>query len=84
VAVTVEVQSANGRCTVYLRKVEISGVSATGTVLDLLVKTFFLPLYPDAKIGEPFELGHRIEWIAIRPAAVYVKINGTPPAPAKK
>ncbi len=82
VAVTVQVQSAKGKCTVYLKKLEISGVSATGTVLDLLIKTFFMPLFPDAKIGQPFELDHRIERIALRPVAAYAKIKSTPPAPA--
>lgn len=82
VAVTAEIQSSDGRCTVNLKRLEISGVAATGTVLDFLVNTFFLTLFPDAKIGQPFTLRHRVERIAIRPAAVYAKINGTPPAPA--
>ena len=54
VAVTAEVRSSKGQCTVFLRRLEIAGIAATGTVLDVLIKTFFMPLFPDAKIGEPF------------------------------
>jgi hypothetical protein len=79
-SVTVDVKSAGGKCTVFLRRVEISGVTATGSVLDFLVKYFFLPLFPDAKIGEPFEMGYRLESIAVRPLAAYVKIDRSPPA----
>ena len=76
VAVTLEVHSSNGRCTVNLRRVEVGGVTATGHVLDFLINTFFMPLYPDAKIGKPFELTDNVESVTIRPAAVYVKIKG--------
>ena len=81
VAVTVEVRAANGSCTVFLRGLEVSGVAATGAVLDFLVKNFFLTLYPDAKINEPFRMQHRVDSVVIRPDAVYVRINNTPPPP---
>jgi hypothetical protein len=81
VAVAVEVSSANGSCTVFLRSLQISGVAATGSVLDFLVKTFFLSLFPDAKINEPFRMDHRVDRVAVRANAVYVKINQTPPPP---
>jgi hypothetical protein len=91
VSVTVKLQAANGICTVHLERLEISGVAATGSVLDFLVKNFFFTLFPDAKIGEPFPLRHRMESIHVRPLAVYVKIKNQPPppvaptpAPAKK
>lgn len=83
VSVTVKLESANGVCTVHLQRLEISGVAATGSVLDFLVRNFFLTLYPEAKIGEPFKLQHRVESITVRPLAVYVKMkNEPPPAPA--
>jgi hypothetical protein len=81
VAATIEIQSSNGMCTVFLRRLEISGVAATGSVLDFLINTFFLTLYPDAKIGTPFKLEHRVDSITVRPDAVYVKINNQPPPP---
>src|SRR5215471_16570421 len=57
VKATVRMQSGGGRATVYLTRVEVSNVVADGTILDFLINTFFLPLYPDAKINEPFDLG---------------------------
>lgn len=74
-SVSARIQSANGRARVDLERVEISGVAATGSVLDFLIKTFFLPLYPDAKIGQWFELGYRIERIDVRPSEVRVKMK---------
>lgn len=84
VAATLEVRSANGQATVYLRKLEISGVAATGQVLGFLIDTFFMPLYPNAKIGKPFELEDDVESVTIRPAAIYVKIKPRRSAPPKR
>jgi len=74
-AVTLRVQSGGGRCTVYLTGVELSGVAVNQTVLDFLVKTFFLPIYPDAKINQPFDLDYNIDRIDIRPRGVMVTIK---------
>ena len=73
--ISIRLQSGGGRATVYLTRVEISGVVAEGGVLDFLVKNFFLPLYPDAKINEPFELGDNVDRIDIRPGGVRVAIR---------
>lgn len=79
VAVTARIDSANGMCTVHLLRLEISGVAATGSVLDFLIKNFFLTLYPEAKIGEPFRFQHRVERLEVRPAGAYIKIANAPP-----
>lgn len=73
--VSVRVDSGGGRCTVHLMRVEISGLAATGPVLDLLVSAFFQPLFPDAKIDQPFELGDNLDRIAILPSGVRVSIK---------
>jgi hypothetical protein len=73
--VSLRLESGGGRCTVYLTRVELSGVSANQTVLDFLVKTFFMPLYPDAKINQPFDLDYDIDRIDIRPRGVTVTIK---------
>jgi hypothetical protein len=78
---SIRLRSSGGWCTVDMTRVEISGVAATGSVLDFLVRTFFLSLYPDAKIGKPFELGYRMERIDIHPSGVAVRIW---PNPAKQ
>jgi hypothetical protein len=55
--------------------VELSGVTVEGTALDLLIKAFFLPLYPDAKIGEPVDLDYKIDHVQIHPDAVRIAIK---------
>jgi hypothetical protein len=75
VTISIHLQSGGGKCVVDLTRVEISGVVATGTVLDVLIKTFFLPLYPTAKIGERFEIGYNIDRIDLRPTGVRVTLK---------
>jgi hypothetical protein len=69
------IQSGNGRATVHLERVEIGGLAVSGATLDFLIETFFRPLYPDAKIDEPFELSDRVDRIEVTPAEakVYIK-----------
>jgi hypothetical protein len=69
------IQSANGRATVHLERVEIGGLAVSGVTLDFLIDTFFRPLYPNAKIDEPFELSDRVDRIVVTPAEarVYIK-----------
>lgn len=69
------IESANGRASVHLERVEIGGLAVSGSTLDFLIDTFFRPLYPDAKIDEPFELSDRVERIEVTQAAakVYIK-----------
>jgi hypothetical protein len=75
VTVAIHVQSGGGQCLVDLTRVEISGVVATGPVLDFLVKTFFKPLYPMAHIGEKFEIGYNIDRIDLRLTGVRVSFK---------
>ena len=75
VSVTARIHSAAGHATVDLQRVEISGVAADGRTLDFLIQNIFLPLYPNAVLGRPFELGHRIEKLDVEPAAVAVLIG---------
>jgi hypothetical protein len=75
VTISIRVKSGGGQCIVDLTRVEVSGVAAKGTVLDFLIKTFFLPLYPSAHIGEKFEIGSNIDRIDIRPAGVRVTMK---------
>jgi hypothetical protein len=75
VSVTARVRSANRHATVDVQKVEISGVTIDGKTLDFLIQNFLLPLYPDAAVGRPFELGHRIEKLDVQPASVGVLIG---------
>ena len=75
VSVTARIHSAGGRATVDLQRVEISGIAIDGRTLDFLIENVLQPLYPDAVLGRPFELGHRIEKLDVGPAAVAVLIG---------
>jgi len=70
--ISVRVESAGGRCTVYLTRVDLGDISAEGPVLDLLLRTFFLPRFPDAKIGEPFDIGWNLDRIEVRSDGIRV------------
>lgn len=72
VSVTTRVDSASGKATVNVEEVEISGVPISGPALDYLIQNYVLPRYPDAKIGRPFELGHNIDRLDIRPDGVRI------------
>jgi hypothetical protein len=62
------IQSGHGRATVHLTRVEIGGIAVSGAPLDFLIQTFFMPLYPDAKIDQPFELADGVDRIEVTPA----------------
>ena len=75
VTISIHMQSSGGFAQVDLTRVEISGATASGTVLDFLIKTFFMPLYPAAHINEKFEIGYGIDRIDIRPVGVRVTMK---------
>src|SRR5262249_27976720 len=70
--VAVHLTSANGRATVFLDRVDLSGASLSGRTLDFLISSFFRPLYPDAKINQPFDLDYNIERIEVLPTVVRI------------
>lgn len=69
------IQSAHGRASVHLLRVEVGGLAVSGAALDFLVQNFFLPFYPNAKIDEPFELADNVDRIEVTPAAALVYIR---------
>lgn len=71
----IQLESSRGRATARLMRLEISGVAITGAPLDFLVNEFFLHLFPDAKVNQPFELHDNIERIELRPDGVWVTIR---------
>jgi hypothetical protein len=75
VSVTARITSAHGEARVDVQRVEVSGIEIDGGTLDFLIHNFLLAMYPDAAIGRPFELGHRIDRIDVQPAAVGVVIG---------
>jgi len=75
VSVTARIRSAAGKATVDVQRVEISGIAIDGNTLDFLIQNVLLPLYPNAAIGRPFELGDRIERFDVQPSGVAVHIG---------
>ncbi len=75
VSVTARIISSHGTATVDVQRVAVSGIEIDGATLDFLVQHVLLPMYPDAAVGRPFELGHRIERLDVQPAAVGVIIG---------
>jgi hypothetical protein len=75
VRVTARIHSGAGRATVDIERVEISGIAVSGAALDFLIENFLLAYYPNAKIGQPFELGHRIDRLDVKPSGVWVVIG---------
>ena len=75
VSVTARMRSSGGRATVDIQRVEISGLAIDGSTLDFLIQNFLIPMYPDAVIGKPFELGHGIDRLDVSPSAVAVLLK---------
>jgi hypothetical protein len=75
VSVTARIRSSGGRATVDVERVEISGIVIDGKTLDFLIENILLPLYPNAVVGRPFELGHRIERLDVEASTVGVVIG---------
>jgi hypothetical protein len=74
VSVTARIRSADGKAQVDVQRVEISGLPVEGRVLDWMIANYLRPRYPSAKIGEPFELGYRMDRLEVQPGAVKVHI----------
>jgi hypothetical protein len=75
VSVTTRITSSGGRATVEVDRVEVGGMAIEGRMLDFLIRNYLIPIYPNAKVGEPFEIGHHIESIDVRPGVATVLIG---------
>jgi hypothetical protein len=75
VSVTARIRSGGGQATVDVQRVAISGIEVDGQMLDFLIRNFLLQLYPDAAVGRPFDLGHRIEKVDVARGSVGVVIG---------
>ncbi len=73
--VSIQLESGGGRATAHLTRLEISGIAVTGAALDFLVNRFLLPLFPDAKVNQPFDLRDNMERIQLRPEGVRITMR---------
>jgi len=75
VSVTARIHSAAGKATVDVLSVQVSGLTIDGRTLDFLIRNVLLPMYPNAAVGRPFELGDHIDKIDVQPTGVAVLIG---------
>ena len=75
VSITVRVTSGHGICRVDPVRVTVSGITAEGRTLDILISTFVMPTFPDAKIGRDFEMGYNIDRLEFAPGGVTVVLR---------
>lgn len=72
VTVAARITTANGRATVDVQSVDIGGMTIQGRLLDYLIHNYLEAYYPDAKVGQPFEMSYRIDRLDIQPNRVDV------------
>jgi hypothetical protein len=72
VQVDAHIRSSRGRAEVDLDRVEVSGLSISGSALDYLIQNFVWPYYPEATVGRPFALAHNVERLEVRRTDVRV------------
>jgi hypothetical protein len=67
--------SSAGKATLDVTQVTIGETQFTGNTLGFLVKQLVLNDYPEAKLGEPFDLEHNVESIKLKPEGVTIKMK---------
>lgn len=72
ITVVGRIESNRGVARVDLERVNVGGNTIQGRALDLLIKTFVNPLYPQAKVGKDFELGYNMDRIELHPGMARV------------
>ena len=75
ISVTARIRSGAGTATVDVERVEVSGFIIDGAMLDYLIQHYLIPQFPNAKVGAPFELAHRIDRLEVKPSAVGVVLG---------
>jgi hypothetical protein len=75
VSVTARIRSQGGQATVEVQRVQVSGLQIDGATLDFLIRNLLLPVYPNAVVDQPFDLGHHIQALDVQPRAVGVLIG---------
>src|SRR5262249_17524636 len=75
VKVQARIHSGAGRAQVDVDRVEVSGVVIDGKMLDYLIQHYLNAEFPEAKVGQPFDLAHRIDHLEIKPEAVGVVLG---------
>jgi hypothetical protein len=74
--VGVRVESRAGQAKIDIDEVYIEGIGIPLSVVNVLVEYYLLPRFPEAKIGQWFELRHQVEQVIVTPSGVTLKIKG--------
>ncbi len=74
VTVKVRIESSGGKMKVDPLRVDISGITIEGKLLDFFVANYLHVIFPSAKVGTPFDLAHNIDHIEVKPRGVTVFI----------
>ena len=75
VLVEASFQSGDGMCTIDVVRASVNGLELRGRLLDWIIENYLLPLYPEAKIGKPFAMGHRVERVEITPTRARFRVD---------
>ena len=65
-------ESSGGRATVYLEKLELSGITVPAMMVDFIMRHFAQRYSPDMRLGQPFGLKHRIDRLELSPGGFAV------------
>ncbi|MCC6586683.1 MAG: hypothetical protein IT168_08190 [Bryobacterales bacterium] len=75
VQVTVRVESRGGQAKIDVDEVYINGLAIPKSAVNLLIDYYVMPRYPEAKIGQWFELRHRVDTIGVTAGGVALKFK---------
>ena len=75
VTVTARFESRNGQARVDVERVDVSGMTVQGRMLDFLIEDYLRPAFPDARINEWFGLRYGIDRFTVAPTGLTVIIG---------
>lgn len=75
VTVTARFSSAAGRARVDVEHLEVNGIQVKGPALDLLMREFVTPNFPDAKLGVWFPLDYRVDHFTVTPLGIAIHVG---------
>jgi hypothetical protein len=75
VSASMTMTSAAGKATLDVTQVTIGETKFQGSTLGFLVKQLVLKDYPEAKLGEPFDLEHNVNSIKLRSSGITIKMK---------
>jgi len=72
VGAAIRMESGGGRATIYLDRLDLSGVPVPNVLVDFIMRHFAQSYSHDICLGQPFALHHRIERLELAPGGFTV------------